>query len=242
MDFLNIYHPRQVILESAASHGIHQFNSARGVREDAPDKVTSATAETNGVLDERNGKSDTGSNSSKDGHEYVIVNASQTIGNGIAKSSESTNDKADNNDASEETANSFVKQISGRRLPYLLPLSASAINAAKTKILDMKNYVESQHASLDSLAYTLAFRRKHLPYRSFAIARTLEEPLEFSPVQKVTLASAGIAFVFTGQGAQWAGMGRDLIQDCVSFRDDIAEMDRALQSLPEPPSWTLQGL
>lgn len=50
-----------------------------------------------------------------------------------------------------------------------------------------------------------------------------------------------INFVFTGQGAQWAGMGKELLQDFVDFHADIKAMDSALAQLPDGPPWTIEG-
>lgn len=65
--------------------------------------------------------------------------------------------------------------------------------------------------------------------------------LEFSVPQKAKTSTAKVAFIFTGQGAQWAGMGRTLIETSEAFRDNIRGMDAALQRLDEPPSWTIEG-
>jgi acyl transferase domain-containing protein/NAD(P)-dependent dehydrogenase (short-subunit alcohol dehydrogenase family)/SAM-dependent methyltransferase len=51
----------------------------------------------------------------------------------------------------------------------------------------------------------------------------------------------GLLAVFTGQGAQWPGMGKELLQRSPVFRKTIEECDAILQSLPagEAPSWSL---
>ncbi|RAL07848.1 polyketide synthase A [Aspergillus homomorphus CBS 101889] len=56
-----------------------------------------------------------------------------------------------------------------------------------------------------------------------------------------SLREAGaILGLFTGQGAQWAAMGRDLISSCPTFRNSIEGCQRALESLPDGPSWSLK--
>lgn len=67
-----------------------------------------------------------------------------------------------------------------------------------------------------------------------------KEAFETSPVTKAKQ-TPQVAFVFTGQGAQWAGMGRQLLKDFIGFRNDIKAMDSALAKLPVPPSWTIEG-
>ncbi|KAM7215919.1 lovastatin nonaketide synthase [Rhypophila decipiens] len=45
--------------------------------------------------------------------------------------------------------------------------------------------------------------------------------------------------IFTGQGAHWNGMGRELALHCETFRDSVLARDRDLRALPDPPSWSL---
>ncbi|KAJ5110598.1 hypothetical protein N7532_001133 [Penicillium argentinense] len=46
--------------------------------------------------------------------------------------------------------------------------------------------------------------------------------------------------VFTGQGAQWAAMGRVLILQSVVFRKTIEDLEQHLSEIPHPPSWSLK--
>ncbi|OQD63284.1 hypothetical protein PENPOL_c010G08089 [Penicillium polonicum] len=49
----------------------------------------------------------------------------------------------------------------------------------------------------------------------------------------------GILGVFTGQGAQWPGMGRMLLDQCPLFRNVLERCDATLQALPDRPGWLL---
>lgn len=51
----------------------------------------------------------------------------------------------------------------------------------------------------------------------------------------------GILGIFTGQGAQWASMGRELILSCRVYRESIERCEAALACLPvAPPQWSLK--
>lgn len=102
--------------------------------------------------------------------------------------------------------------------------------------------MQSRPESVNSVAHTLGTRREHLLHRTFAVTKGDDEPLEFENLQKAHTKTPDIAFVFTGQGAQWAAMGKDLVENSPSFLGDIREMDRILRNLDEPPSWTLEGV
>jgi acyl transferase domain-containing protein len=105
----------------------------------------------------------------------------------------------------------------------------------------MEGYIRSRPSSLNGAAYTLSVRRDHLLHRTFCIADGGNEEVEFENFQKAHAVAPCILFVFTGQGAQWAGMGMDLMHKSSSFRQDIRDMDRILQSLNERPPWTIEG-
>jgi aspyridone synthetase (hybrid polyketide synthase/nonribosomal peptide synthetase) len=50
----------------------------------------------------------------------------------------------------------------------------------------------------------------------------------------------GILGIFTGQGAQWATMGRQLYHSNPLFRKTIEQCESSLANLPDPPSWSLK--
>ena len=106
-------------------------------------------------------------------------------------------------------------------------------------IENYQKYIASHHPVLDNLAYTLGARREHLLYRAFCIAGR-HANLDFSSPKKTT-SLPSLIFVFTGQGAQWTGMAKELIQDYPSFRNDIKNMDNTLALLPQGPSWKIEG-
>lgn len=60
---------------------------------------------------------------------------------------------------------------------------------------------------------------------------------DFTPLP--LLLSANILGVFTGQGAQWPTMGSSLCRHSPRFRNTIAALDDALQTLPDGPAWRL---
>ena len=96
------------------------------------------------------------------------------------------------------------------------------------------------------LARTLGTRRSKLSERGYALAgqKTLSEDLEADVLQQripgKQYSALPFAFVFTGQGAQWPEMGKELINGFASFKRSIQELDSVLQKLPEKPEWTLE--
>jgi phosphopantetheine--protein transferase-like protein len=135
-----------------------------------------------------------------------------------------------------EEAPSVSSSASSR--PYqLILLSAKSPSAVKESALRLSQHFDATpNLSLADAAYTLAVGRKTFPHRAFWVCRSREEAA-------VTIRSVGQGsfssrvhpsegtrpvFMFTGQGAQHAGMGRDLYLSEPVFRATVDSCAEAL--------------
>lgn len=101
---------------------------------------------------------------------------------------------------------------------------------------------DNDAAFMDNLAHTLASKRSVLPWKTFAVASSLEQLRHAlnqmpTPIRSFTTSIPRVAFVFTGQGAQWFAMGRSLFSYKV-FQESMARSDNVLKSLGCP--WSLE--
>ncbi|ORY69611.1 putative polyketide synthase [Pseudomassariella vexata] len=132
-----------------------------------------------------------------------------------------------------------------RRRPFLLPFAAHDKATLKRNI-DAHGRVADMYSLLD-LSYTLANRRSVLSSKAFTVANhnTLHEAFanvasSFTFAEKKTARTVG--FVFTGQGAQWARMGAELIEYCPRFLQSIRVLDMALEELNDGPEWSMEDV
>ncbi len=98
-----------------------------------------------------------------------------------------------------------------------------------------------QLSFLNNLAYTLAYRRTALPWKAFTVANGVPELF----TQDVSLSlpkrssnKLGIAYLFTGQGAQYAEMGRELLAYS-TFEATLLAIEQILWDLG--CEWSLTG-
>ncbi|KAL1883305.1 Type I Iterative PKS [Diaporthe australafricana] len=152
--------------------------------------------------------------------------------------------------AAEETTPRDQQQIAkaeSHHQPRLLVYTANNAESAKTGAEQHANFLaDTIPRALADAAYTLAVRREHLAWRTFAVADgTPQAAPQFLAPSKLPSgskqAAPDVVFVFTGQGAQWAKMGSRLLSAYPSAGDDVALMDDALSKLEAgvAPSWTI---
>jgi acyl transferase domain-containing protein len=116
-------------------------------------------------------------------------------------------------------------------LPFVT--SAKSLSSLQRNVRQLVTYIESASSEvLSSLSYTLTSRRIHHSYRIGVTASSLSdlktsllakaEEGNFSPVPSKR---PEVAFVFTGQGAHYAGLGKTLLGHSKQFRSRIQHLD-----------------
>jgi acyl transferase domain-containing protein len=86
----------------------------------------------------------------------------------------------------------------------------------------------------ENLVYTFDSHRTRLPYRTSVVAESSEDLVELGttlpPPIKARQSTLRLGFVFTGQGAQWNAMGRELMAYPI-YRQSIEEASAYLNQL-----------
>ncbi|EKV11465.1 Polyketide synthase, putative [Penicillium digitatum PHI26] len=107
------------------------------------------------------------------------------------------------------------------------------MQALSNHILDRGDEVD--HAKfLNDLAYTVNERRSVFPWKAAVVGDTLAglaASLSRNFKTKSTVRKPTLGFVFTGQGAQWARMGKELLQAYPVFKLSILSIDEFLEGI-----------
>ncbi|KAH1492661.1 hypothetical protein KXX52_004018 [Aspergillus fumigatus] len=152
----------------------------------------------------------------------------------------------------------FKTQIEEHTSTLTTPFVFSA-QSERTLISMLRNFSEYLRSSADldlrSIAWTLQYKRSTLGVRTAITACSSEDllsklhnrlkssaetPLGVKPTIK---RGARILGVFTGQGAQWAGMAQELLRASPKAREIVRTLDQSLASIPrehDRPSWRVE--
>lgn len=142
-----------------------------------------------------------------------------------------------------------------------LVFSAASETALRTMVSTHMDYLKAHpEVDLDAFAHTLQHRRSTLSYRTVITAPTathainaMESLLNVAPDSKANellgtrystpIETPKLIGIFTGQGAQWARMGAQLIDASPFAASRLDELDEILRTVPnstDRPSWTLK--
>lgn len=124
---------------------------------------------------------------------------------------------------------------------YLMTLSAKSPEALADLARSYRELVVSDTAGLRDICYSATVRRSHHDHRLAAVVRSNEElsgnldgflRSQFRPGMfsgRVTPGSRPkVVFVYSGQGSQWAGMGRGLLRE-PAFQEALKRCDQAIR-------------
>ena len=127
-------------------------------------------------------------------------------------------------------------------------ISGSDENSCSAQIKRLREYLieQSQVADdsfMNNLAYTLNERRSKFMWKSAVIgnsAASVADALFSKGKAKRAVKNPSVGFVFTGQGAQWCGMGTELWTTYPVFRQSIKRIDGFLSRIGAP--FSVEGM
>lgn len=128
------------------------------------------------------------------------------------------------------------------RPTHMLAISAKSIGSLKNNIQALVDYLDqNQNTPLASLSYTTTARRMHHNHRILVTGSNLlkmkgelQAFASQASIKPVPAKAPAVTFVFTAQGALYAGMGKDLYKNFSQYRTDIQHFDTIGQSLGFP--------
>jgi len=125
--------------------------------------------------------------------------------------------------------------------PYTIVVSANDAKSLKSYCKAICEHLSNPSVAvkLPDLAFTLSERRSRHFHRAYVITDNTNINEGAFTFGKKNTDLPRIGFVFTGQGAQWSQMGKGVIETFPVAKALINRLDRVLQALPNPPSWSL---
>ena len=143
----------------------------------------------------------------------------------------------------EEPPAAAAMASSSERLTHLLTLSARDEQGLARRAAELKDRLVSDASlSLADVCFTSAAGRAHFPHRAAIVVSNRQEAiagLTSIAGREVRGEPPKVAFLFTGQGSQYVGMGRRLFDTQPIFRQAMLRCDTVLR---ECHGWSLTDL
>jgi acyl transferase domain-containing protein/acyl carrier protein len=155
-------------------------------------------------------------------------------------------------EAPPEGASQPGRDATNRDSYHLLPLSAHTADALQDMARAYQIFMVGQNGSqrrFYDICYTASVRRTHHDYRLAVIGHSAEEisgkleaflrgemSTDLITGRKISSHTNRIVWIFPGQGSQWLGMGRDLLQQEPVFRETLERCDRIMREFVD---WSL---
>ncbi len=138
------------------------------------------------------------------------------------------------------------RKENGKAEPTVIPISAKTDAALKSYTKAFREYIEKSNgmADLRDLAYSASMNKNQHEQRIAVVGDEVDDILEKLKrweledrklpgvvVDRIGTEIPEIAFIFSGQGSQWWGMGQELIETEPVFKKTIERVDNLIQSL-----------
>ncbi|KAE8154714.1 hypothetical protein BDV25DRAFT_135634 [Aspergillus avenaceus] len=130
-----------------------------------------------------------------------------------------------------------IDRLHDKNLPKLIMCSAKNEMSLESTIKSVRDILKGPAAAED-VALTLS-RRSKFNHRAVTIVSNKEEPIFVRG--EIPKGVTKLGFIFTGQGAQWPQMGKDLLI-IPEFGAAIQKIDEELSTLPLAPTWTVKEM
>ncbi|KXH68541.1 hypothetical protein CSAL01_02198 [Colletotrichum salicis] len=134
------------------------------------------------------------------------------------------------------------QSLADPRTTHVVAISARSAGSLRRNLESLKTFVQQAQLEGDSgflakLSYTTTARRMHHHFRIALSAQTPEQLLhkldaatEREEVKRTPVTLPSVGFVFSGQGAQFSGMGQEYFNSFSLFRSEIQAYNRVGQS------------
>lgn len=135
-----------------------------------------------------------------------------------------------------------INQERDPRTSHIITVSGHVAASLKKNVQSLLGYIDrSGPQILPQLSYTTTARRAHYLFRLSVsgasmdeIKRNLQQAVARGDGTTRPKAKPNVLFAFTGQGSQYIGMGKQLVDAIPSFHSDMNNFDQLAQSLGLP--------